>query len=166
MEPFARRVETLFSAASRLDHWKDFKAYEFHNCPYDKVYSSISKKESILTRDLIRDLPADTSLIMVGDASMAPTELTARYGAIDYWHRNETPGVEWLKMLRSHFKRTVWLNESVRANMACMAVTLLVSKGTGLLKEAASLGGDVYHLVSPPVAEALRSKYGSGEPAR
>ncbi|MDP7619574.1 MAG: pantetheine-phosphate adenylyltransferase, partial [Dehalococcoidia bacterium] len=37
---------------------------------------------------------------------------------------------------------------------------------SSLLKEAASLGGDVYHLVSPPVAEALRSKYGSGEPAR
>ena len=37
---------------------------------------------------------------------------------------------------------------------------------SSLLKEAASLGGDVYHLVSPPVAEALRSKYGNGEPAR
>ena len=47
MEPFARRVETLFSAASRLDHWKDFKAYEFHNCPYEKVYSSISQKEGV-----------------------------------------------------------------------------------------------------------------------
>lgn len=110
MEPFARHVETLFSAASRLDHWKDFKAYQFHNCPYEKVYSSISRKEGVLTRDLIRDLPSDTSLIIVGDASMAPTELTARYGAIDYWHRNETPGVEWLKMLRNHFKRTIWLN--------------------------------------------------------
>ena len=37
---------------------------------------------------------------------------------------------------------------------------------SSLLKEAASLGGDVYNLVSPPVAEALRSKYSSGEPAR
>jgi uncharacterized protein with von Willebrand factor type A (vWA) domain len=110
MEPFARRVETLFSAASRLDHWKQFNAYEFHNCPYEKVYSSISRKEGVTTRDLIRDLPEDTSLIIVGDASMAPTELTARYGAIDYWHRNEMPGIEWLKVLRSHFKRSVWLN--------------------------------------------------------
>jgi pantetheine-phosphate adenylyltransferase len=37
---------------------------------------------------------------------------------------------------------------------------------SSLLKEAASLGGDIYHLVPPPVAEALRSKYGSGEPGR
>ena len=37
---------------------------------------------------------------------------------------------------------------------------------SSLLKEAASLGGDIYHLVSPPVAEALRTKYSSGESAR
>ncbi len=36
---------------------------------------------------------------------------------------------------------------------------------SSLLKEAASLGGDIYHLVPPPVAEALKRKYGSGEPA-
>ena len=36
---------------------------------------------------------------------------------------------------------------------------------SSLLKEAASLGGDVYHLVPPPVAEAMRRRYGSGEPA-
>ena len=37
---------------------------------------------------------------------------------------------------------------------------------SSLLKEAASLGGDVYHLVSPPVAAALKERYGSGEPAQ
>ena len=41
---------------------------------------------------------------------MAPTELVSPYGAIDYWHRNETPGLVWLHRLRKRFNRSVWLN--------------------------------------------------------
>src|SRR5687768_7890274 len=52
----------------------------------------------------------ETFLIMVGDADMAPSELLSRFGALYYFHQNNTPGVGWLHRLRSHFTRAVWLN--------------------------------------------------------
>ncbi|MGM0575777.1 MAG: vWA domain-containing protein [Myxococcota bacterium] len=110
MTPYAHLVERLFSAASGLNHWKRFEAFAFHNCPYEEVWESEWNGEHVPTADLLRDRPKETFLIVVGDASMAPTELTASYGAIDYWHRNETPGIAWLHKLRSRFQRTVWLN--------------------------------------------------------
>jgi uncharacterized protein with von Willebrand factor type A (vWA) domain len=47
---------------------------------------------------------------MVGDARMASSELTHRYGAIYYYERNETPGLVRLQQIAEHFSHCVWLN--------------------------------------------------------
>ena len=41
---------------------------------------------------------------------MATQELTERYGAIDYYERNDTPGIIWLKQIADHFTHRAWLN--------------------------------------------------------
>ena len=41
---------------------------------------------------------------------MAPYELIERYGAINYYERNEIPGVVWLKRIAEHFTHCAWLN--------------------------------------------------------
>ena len=41
---------------------------------------------------------------------MAPSELTMRHGAIDYYERNEIPGIVRLKQIADHFTHSVWLN--------------------------------------------------------
>ncbi len=110
MDPYAALVERLFSAASGLNHWRKFEALTFHNCPYETLYTSIWGGEGTPTVDVLRERPPETFLIMVGDASMAPSELTSSHGAIDYWHRNDTPGLIWLHRLRTRFRRAVWLN--------------------------------------------------------
>ncbi len=110
MTPYTRLVETLFSAASHLDHWRKFEAYEFHNCVYDNLYPSMNRGEAVRTTDILAERPRETFLIFVGDAAMAPSELTQRWGAIDYFERNESPGIVWLHRLRSRFERSVWLN--------------------------------------------------------
>ena len=110
MDPHARLVERLFSAANGLGHWRQFGAYTFHNCVYETLYESMWAQEGVSTEEVMRTLDPDTFLIVVGDASMAPTELVSPYGAIDYWHRNETPGIVWLHRLRRRFNRAVWLN--------------------------------------------------------
>jgi hypothetical protein len=110
MEPYARRVESLFSAANQLDHWKQFDAFQFHNCPYSRVYTSMRRYEGIPTADLLTQWEKETFLIFVGDAAMAPSELSAPYGAISYGHQNDTAGIVWLHRLRSRFHRAVWLN--------------------------------------------------------
>ena len=110
MDVHARRAEALFSAANNLDHWKRFEAYYFHNCPYERLYTSMEQREWVPTVDLINNRPEDTFLIVVGDASMAPTELVSPHGAIDYFHHNDTPGIMWLHRLRKRFGRALWLN--------------------------------------------------------
>jgi len=49
-------------------------------------------------------------LFIVGDASMAPSELQIAGGAIDWKVYNKEPGQIWLKRLARHFPHSVWLN--------------------------------------------------------
>jgi hypothetical protein len=58
----------------------------------------------------LHTLEPDYKVIFVGDAQMGSWELLEQYGAIDYYHRNEIPGIVWLKRFAEHFTRSVWLN--------------------------------------------------------
>ena len=110
MDPYVALVERLLSAANQLNHWRRFASYSFHNCPYETLYPTEFGREGIPTAEVLRDHRRETFLIVVGDASMAPSELIDAHGAIDYWHRNDTAGIQWLHRLRQRFPRTVWLN--------------------------------------------------------
>jgi uncharacterized protein with von Willebrand factor type A (vWA) domain len=110
MEPFALLCSQLFSAAHSSTHFKDLRYYYFHNCIYDNLYQDIERQEAISTDHLLRTLEPDYKLLLVGDARMGPWELMERYGAINYYERNETPGIVWLKQIAEHFTHCVWLN--------------------------------------------------------
>jgi uncharacterized protein with von Willebrand factor type A (vWA) domain len=110
MTPFAQLVSRLFTAAGKAGHWKSFEAYYFHNCVYEKVWSDIRLRTEVNTTEIIKKANENSVLVMVGDASMHPGELTQRYGSIDYWHRNESPGIEWLRRLKKAFPTAAWLN--------------------------------------------------------
>lgn len=110
MEPFALLCSQLFSAAHSSNHFKDLRYYYFHNCIYDNLYQDIERQEAISTDHLLRTLEPDYKLLLVGDARMGPWELMERYGAINYYERNETPGIVWLKQIAEHFTHCVWLN--------------------------------------------------------
>lgn len=112
MDPYTRLVEQLFSAASSLDHWKKFEAFAFHNCIYAKVDPAAKKygDKTIETTELMRERPQETFLIIVGDAYMAPSELTERFGSVEYDVTNLTPGIVWLHRMKKRFPRAVWLN--------------------------------------------------------
>lgn len=108
MTPYSTLVELLFSAAS--SQISKFKHYYFHNCLYQDLWTDIERSESISTMDFLRNEEDDYKLILVGDAEMAPSELTWRNGAIDYWYHNNTPGIVWLQRVRDKFKNSIWLN--------------------------------------------------------
>jgi uncharacterized protein with von Willebrand factor type A (vWA) domain len=110
MTPHTRTCEVLFSAAHAARHFKAFRPYYFHNCPYERLYSDIELRRGPATRALLAELDATWSCIVVGDAAMAPTELTAAGGSIDAYHMNEEPGLTWLARIRERFPRSVWLN--------------------------------------------------------
>ncbi|MFC1945651.1 VWA domain-containing protein [Chloroflexota bacterium] len=116
MDPFARLCSQLFSAAHSSTHFKDFQFYYFHNCIYDRLYRDMERSEAVSTEHLLHTLDSDYKVLLVGDATMSPYELTMRWGAIDYYERNDTPGIVWLQRLAAHFRRAAWLNpEDTRA---------------------------------------------------
>ena len=110
MSPYAELVSRLFTAAHESRHFKEFDYYYFHNCVYGTVYKDIYSRERVATERLLAKHPQDAKLILVGDACMAPWELSAAGGAIYYYEQNRTPGIEWLGRLRRHFTHRVWLN--------------------------------------------------------
>jgi uncharacterized protein with von Willebrand factor type A (vWA) domain len=110
MWPYRELVDTLFSAAHRVSHFKHFDHVYFHNCVYERVYGNASFTDQIALPDLFKRFDRETRLVMVGDAHMYPGELTDRYGAINWTERNERPGMEYLGELRDHFKHRAWLN--------------------------------------------------------
>src|SRR3989304_6356041 len=108
MDPYIAVVKTLFNYAR--SQFKDLKIYYFHNTIYDHVWLDPQrqyKPESI--DEFIRKDP-ETRLIFVGDASMAPYELTHSQGAIYINQRQALPSIDRMKFLAKTFRHAVWLN--------------------------------------------------------
>jgi uncharacterized protein with von Willebrand factor type A (vWA) domain len=110
MLPYASLVERLFSAAHQATHFKDFQYYYFHNCIYEQLYTDMRLHTRLSTAGLLQTLGADYKVIVVGDAYMAPEELSDPGGAIYYYHHNDTPGIAWLQRIQEHFHACAWLN--------------------------------------------------------
>ncbi len=108
MDDHVRVCEELFSAAR--SEFKHIEHYYFHNCVYESVWRNNARRRSerTSTLNLIHRLPPDWRLVIVGDASMAPYEITYRNGSVE--HDNEEPGAAWLQRLFAHFRRAVWIN--------------------------------------------------------
>ncbi|MDD5308852.1 MAG: VWA domain-containing protein [Deltaproteobacteria bacterium] len=110
MEPYRHLVDLLFSAAHGARHFKRFAHAYFHNCVYEHLYADSCFEERVPIADVLRRYAKDTRLVLVGDAHMSPGELTMRYGAIDYYERNDEPGIAYLARLKEHFAHAAWLN--------------------------------------------------------
>jgi len=108
MEPYVGVVQTLFHYA--CSQFKDLKIYYFHNTIYSRVWSDPQryyKPEEV--DDFIRRDP-ETRLIIVGDASMAPYELTYANAAIYLEEKPSGPSADRLRFLARTFRHSVWLN--------------------------------------------------------
>jgi len=108
MTPFAELVERLFSAAS--GQINRFKHYYFHNAFYQDLWTDMERNQSVSTMEVLKNEDHDYKVIIVGDAEMAPSELTWANGAIDYWYHNDTPGIIWMQRIKEKFKDAIWLN--------------------------------------------------------
>ncbi|MBN2338986.1 MAG: VWA domain-containing protein [Acidobacteria bacterium] len=124
MTPHAELVSRLFSAARDLV--KNLKFYYFHNCVYQELYTDIAQMTPVATRKVLEQTPRDTRVILVGDAYMAPSELLHPNGAIDFWYRNDRPGIEWLRDIRKRFRKVLWLNPEPREWWSSVPTTRLI----------------------------------------
>lgn len=112
MDEHAALAGRLFSAVHQSAHFHRLVVRFFHNCVYDRLYETAQLRPdaSESTRGLLARLSPEYKLVVVGDACMAPSELTMAGGAIDWYQDNEEPGHVWLSRLAGHFSHTAWLN--------------------------------------------------------
>ncbi|MBQ3390680.1 MAG: VWA containing CoxE family protein [Firmicutes bacterium] len=112
MTPYAKMCSMLFQAADKSNHFKDLKTYYFHNCIYENLYETPHCRwgDWIDTEWIFKNLGSEYKVIIVGDASMAPSELMSVGGSSYYSHYNHEPGIAWLERIKRHFSHVVWLN--------------------------------------------------------
>ena len=129
MDPYFEPVSRLLSALHEERGLRDFKAYYFHNCVYERVFETaqLMRKRSISTTDLLRTYGERWKLVIVGDAAMHPSELTSARGNIDPRRETETSGLVWLDRLERHFERSVWLNPDDAPQWAMSATCRTIS---------------------------------------
>ena len=108
MDPFIKLCEELFSAVKT--EFKHLKYYYFHNCVYESVWKDNRRrtKERYEINDIINKYSSDYKLIFVGDATMAPYEITNAGGSIEHW--NEEAGSLWMKKITTIYDKVAWLN--------------------------------------------------------
>jgi len=110
MDAYSQLCERLFSAANAANYFKDFKYRFFHNCVYGQLYTDISRWKGDATSEYLKKLDATWCVIFVGDAWMAPYELTQTGGALHYFEQNGRTGFDWLREIRRRIPNSVWLN--------------------------------------------------------
>ena len=108
MDPHVKVCEELFSAART--EFKHMETFYFHNCLYESVWKKNIRRtnEQTMTWDLLNKYGSDYKVIFIGDAMMAPYEVTHSGGSVEHW--NEEAGAVWLQRLKDKFDKVVWIN--------------------------------------------------------
>ena len=108
MDPFIKLCEELFSAAT--SEFKNLEFFYFHNCPYEGVWKDNKRRFAERTPmwDMLHKFPHDYKVVMVGDASMSPYEITHPGGSVE--HFNEESGAVWMHRITNTYPASVWLN--------------------------------------------------------
>ncbi len=108
MYPHVQLVEELFSAARA--EFKHLEHFYFHNCVYESLWKDNYRRhgDRIPTWQVLHTYPHDYKLIFVGDAAMAPYEISEVGGSIE--HHNEESGRTWIERLTTTYPHAVWIN--------------------------------------------------------
>jgi uncharacterized protein with von Willebrand factor type A (vWA) domain len=108
MNDHVRTCEQLFSAAR--SEFKHLEHYYFHNFTYEAVWRDNRRRfnEHVGTVEVMRTYGSDYRLVLVGDASMSPYEITYAGGSVEHW--NAEPGSTWLSRLLKKYPKFAWIN--------------------------------------------------------
>lgn len=108
MDDHIEETAQLFSAAK--SEFKYLETFYFHNCPYERLWRENRRRfdATTSTLDVMRTYGPDWSLILVGDATMSPYEITQPGGSVEHW--NPESGQAWMERLLQHYPRAAWIN--------------------------------------------------------
>ncbi len=108
MDSHVKVCEELFSA-SRTE-FKHMESFYFHNFIYESVWKDNRRRmsERLSTLDILNKYSHDYKVVFVGDATMAPYEITHAGGSVEHW--NEEPGAAWMERFGEIYDKVIWLN--------------------------------------------------------
>ena len=108
MDAHVKVCEELFSAAR--SEFKHLETYYFHNFIYDGLWKQNNRRmsERIDTFDILHKYTHDYKVIFVGDATMAPYEITHAGGSVEHW--NEEAGAIWMQRVLDTSAKVIWIN--------------------------------------------------------
>ena len=112
MDAHVKICEELFSATRT--EFKHLESYYFHNFIYESVWKDNRRRmnERIPTWQLLNKYARDYKVVFVGDATMAPYEITHAGGSVEHW--NDEPGAMWMSRFMESYDKLVWINPTPR----------------------------------------------------
>ncbi|MBB3104856.1 vWA domain-containing protein [Azomonas macrocytogenes] len=108
MDAHVKTCEELFSACR--SEFKHIEYYYFHNFIYEAIWRDNLRRNSQLTPtlDVLHTYGPDWKVVFVGDASMAPYEITHPGGSVEHW--NEEAGYLWMQRFMEKYRKLIWIN--------------------------------------------------------
>lgn len=108
MDAHVKICEELFSATRT--EFKHLESFYFHNFIYESVWKDNKRRmsERIPTFEVLNKYAHDYKVVFVGDATMAPYEITHAGGSVEHW--NEEPGTAWMERFTTLYDKLIWLN--------------------------------------------------------
>ena len=108
MDAHVKVCEELFSATRT--EFKHMESFYFHNFIYESVWKDNRRRmnERLPTWGILNKYARDYKCVFVGDATMAPYEITHSGGSVEHW--NEEPGAAWMERFTEAYDKMVWIN--------------------------------------------------------
>ena len=108
MDAHVKICEELFSASHT--EFKHMESFYFHNFIYESVWKDNRRRmnERLPTWAILNKYARDYKVVFVGDATMAPYEITHSGGSVEHW--NEEPGALWIRRFVAAYDKLAWIN--------------------------------------------------------
>ena len=146
MDPHIKLCEELFSAAT--SEFKNLEFFYFHTCPYVGLWKDNRRRFTARTAtwDVLHKYGHDYKLVIIGDASMSPYEISHPGGSVE--HFNEESSIVWMQRLTTTYPAAAWLNPVPEAHWG-------YSQSIALLRQA--MNDRMYSLTLAGLDDAMRT---------
>jgi len=144
MDAHVKICEELFSA-SRTE-FKHLESFYFHNFIYESVWKDNRRRmaERLPTLEILNKYSGDYKVVFVGDATMAPYEITHAGGSVEHW--NEEPGAAWMGRFGEIYDKVIWLNPTPQETWEYSSSVMMTQD---------LLGGNMYPLTIKGLEEGM-----------
>lgn len=144
MDAHVKVCEELFSATRT--EFKHLESFYFHNFIYESVWKDNKRRmsERLNTQEILNKYASDYKVVFVGDATMAPYEITHAGGSVEHW--NEEPGGLWMERFRESYDNLVWINPTPQE-------TWEYSSSVAMTQDL--VGGEMYPLTVRGLEESM-----------